>query len=282
MFNEQHTQRRFERSANQFDDADFVHGVTRQGLLDRIDPLLIDAKTVLDLGAATGSANRALQKRFPKAKVIALDVAHNMLQAARHKRRWFSRAAFVQADAYQLPFADQSVDVIFCNQMLPWIGDLDRLFVEIARVLRVGGVFAFATLGPDSLQEIRRAWRSIDDEQHVIPFPDMHNLGDGLVNAGLADPVLDVDRLAVSYSHPKDLLRDLTATAARNSLQERRRQLTGKRRFDAMLAALASNEDTGRIVLDLELVFGHCWGVGPKKDPLNYRIDAGHIPIRKR
>ena len=282
MFNEQHTQRRFECSANIFDNADFVHSVTRQGLLDRIDPLLVDAKTVLDLGTATGSANRALQKRFPKAKVIAVDIVHSMLQAARDKRSWFARTAYVQADAYGLPFADQSIDVIFCNQMLPWIGDLDRLFLEVARVLRVGGVFAFATLGPDSLQEIRRAWRGIDEEHHVVPFPDMHNLGDGLVNAGLADPVLDIDRLAVSYSDPKDLLRDLTTSAARNSLKNRRKQLTGKHRFNAMLAALVGSTDDGRIVLDMELVFGHCWGAGLKKDPHNYRIDAGHIPIRKR
>ncbi len=282
MFDEQHTRRRFERSAAGFDEADFVHSVTRQGLLDRIEPLLVDASTVLDLGTATGGAHRALHKRFPKARVVALDVAHNMLQSARDKKGWFARTSFLQADACALPFAAQSVDVIFCNQLLPWIADLDQLFREVARVLRVGGVFAFATLGPDSLQEIRRAWRSIDEGSHVSPFPDMHNLGDGLVNAGLADPVLDVDRLAVSYSSTDDLLRDLTVAAARNSLRDRSRQLTGKRRFAAMLEALGSNTDDGKILLELELVFGHCWGVGAKKDPQNYRIDAGHIPIRKR
>ncbi|HNP62376.1 MAG TPA: methyltransferase domain-containing protein [Woeseiaceae bacterium] len=280
MLSTHHIRRRFERAASTFDSADFVHAATRDGLLRRIEPLLIDAQTIVDLGCATGAAARPLRKRFPKARLVGVDLAHNMLRAANTRKSFFARSSFVQADARALPFANESIDVVFSNQLLPWIANPDEVFVEIARVLKKGGVFAFATLGPDSLLEISRAWREIDDGLHVSRFPDMHNLGDGLVNAGLRDPVLDVDRLTVSYSGTDALLADLGAAGARNMLQGRTRTLTGKGKFQGMLTALASAMVDGKIALELELVFGHCWGAGPKMDPANYRIDASRIPLR--
>ena len=282
MLNRQHIRRRFERAAATFDESDFVHTMTRDGLLARLAPLLIEARTIIDLGAATGAANRALEKRFKGASVISIDLAHGMLRKARQKRSWLSKAAFAQASADALPFPNESIDVIFSNLLLPWADDPALIFSEVARVLRKGGVFAFATLGPDSLQEIGRAWASIDDNPHVNRFLDMHDLGDGLVNAGLRDPVLDVDRLSVSYTNSARLFADLTAVGARNALNQRAHSLTGKQRYGAMVAALDDMAVEGNITLDLELVFGHCWGAGPKIDPANYRIDAGQIPVRRR
>jgi len=278
MLNAKHIRRRFERAATSFDKADFVHAATRHALLCRLEPLLVDARTVVDLGAATGAANRSLQKRFKGAHVISIDLAHSMLARARSKKSWLSKSSFAQADARALPLANESVDVIFSNLLLPWIDDPGPAFVEVARVLRKGGVFAFATLGPDSLQEIRRAWRQVDDSIHVNRFPDMHDLGDGLVNAGLRDPVLDVDRLSVSYTSCARLFADLTAVGARNSLRQRARGLTGRERFAAMIQVL---NDADGIALDLELVYGHCWGAGPRNDPGNFRISANQIPIRR-
>ena len=107
----------------------------------------------------------------------------------------------------------------------------------------------------------------------------MHNIGDGLVGAGLRDPVLDVDRLGISYDSASKLFADLSGAGARNALTNRSRGLAGRRSFAAMTAALA--DDTGKITLDLELVYGHCWGAGPKNDPGNYRIDANRIPRRR-
>ena len=273
--------RRFERAAASFDDAAFVHAVTREGLLARLQPLVIQASTVVDLGSATCSTSQALSKRFGRAHVVSVDLAHAMLRRGRKHRAWFSKSSFVQATAAALPFNAQSIDVIFANLLLPWIDDQTQVFAEIARVLRKGGVFAFATLGPDSLLEIRRAWSQVDDNAHVNHFSDMHDLGDGLVNAGLADPVLDVDRLSVSYDSTEKLFADLTAMGGRNALRERNRSLVGKQRFRHMTDELRKSGTDGKITLNLELVFGHCWGAGPKMDAANYRIDATQIPRRK-
>lgn len=285
--NPRDVRRRFDRAATSFDSADFVHAVTRDGLLARLEPLVLDAKDILDLGSATCSAERSLRKRFARARIISLDISRNMLRQGRRKRSWISRATgvrsvYVQADASQLPFTDQSIDLVFSNQLPSCISDPDLVFAEVARVLRKGGVFAFASLGPDSLLEISRAWSEVDRYAHVNRFPDMHDIGDALVRAGLHDPVLDVDRLTVSYENPSKLFADLTSVGARNALRQRNTSLTGRQRFGKMLAALQGNSDDGKIVLELELVYGHCWGGGPRSDPSNFRIDASAIARRRK
>ena len=155
--------RRFDVAAATFDTADFVHTHTRDGLLARISPMNVDAATVLDLGSATGSATRALRKRFRGARIVSVDLSAAMLQETRRKHGWLSRPAAVQADARALPFADNSVDVVFSNMLLPWLGNPAVAFSEVNRVLVENGLFAFATLGPDSLLALRRAWQSVDD-----------------------------------------------------------------------------------------------------------------------
>jgi malonyl-CoA O-methyltransferase len=278
--------RRFDNAAPSFDSADFVHAVTRQGLFTRLEPLVFDANNILDLGSATSSATRQLQKRFRRAHIVSLDVSQNMLRQGMLKRSWayrFSRypCSYVQADAARLPFADQSIDLVFSNLLLPCIDNIDLVFGEVARVLRKDGVIAFATLGPDSLLEISRAWSGVDNHAHVRHFLDMHDIGDAAVRSGLRDPVLDVDRLTVSYENYERLFADLTSVGARNTLQQRNQSLVGKHRFAQMVAALTGGGNGEKISLDLELVYGHCWGGGPRTGPASFRVDASRIPRRR-
>ncbi len=276
------TRRRFDRAAATFDDADFVHTVTRDGLMSRLEPLVVDAARVLDLGAATGNANALLRKRFSGARVVSLDFSGAMLRRNVSKQGLFSRRPCVQADARQLPFAGQAFDVVFANQLLPWIDEPQSVFDEVARILRKDGVFAFASLGPDSLRELGAAWATVDAHSHVIGFPDMHDLGDALVRAGLRDPVLDVDRLTIRYEDAGKLFADLTNVGARNVLRARNPSLVGRQRLSRVVDALESASDDAGIHIELELVFGHCWGGGARGGASDYRIDASTIPRRRR
>ncbi len=273
--------RRFDRAAEEFEEFAFVHAVTRDGLLARLEPMVVEAKTVVDLGCATGSACKPLAKRFRRAHIIALDLSASMLQQVRLKQSWFAKYSLLHANAKAIPLADQSVDVVFANQLLPWIDDSATVFTEVARVLRENGLFVFACLGPDSLSELRRAWRNADAGVHVNRFPDMHDLGDAAVRAGLTDPVLDVDRLSVTYQDAGALFRDLTGCGARNSLANRNNALSGKSRFDTMAAALEQHRKDSTIELNLELIYGHCWGAGPRVRDGEIRIDPGRIGRRR-
>lgn len=274
--------RRFDRAAGSFDSADFAHAAARDGLFARLEGITVEAGNVIDLGCATGAATAPLGKRFKGARVYAVDFSQPMLDRCAARQGWFSRTSAVCADAARLPFPDHSIDVVFSNLLLPWIGDPASVATEVARVLRKEGLFTFSTLGPDSLLALRDAWQSVDDDPHVNPFPDMHDVGDALVRSGLRDPVLDVDRLTIRYDDPGKLLADLTACGARNALRQRRSTLTGKRRFEALRSALGDSTSEAGLRIELELVFGHCWGSGQGPRSGETRIDAGAIPVRRR
>jgi malonyl-CoA O-methyltransferase len=237
----------FDAAAATFDTADFAMAATRDGLLARLEPITIEARTVVDLGSATGSAIRLLERRFRRARILAIDLSQNMLRLARAKKSWLSKAALLQAEATTLLLADHSVDVVFSNQLLPWLDDANPVLAEVSRVLRKDGLFAFSTLGPDSLVGLRRE-----------PFPDMHDVGDALVRAGLRDPVLDVDRLTVTYETTASLLADLNAIGAHHCAPER----------------------LDRSSIELELIFGHCWGGGARPVGGEFRVDATRIGRR--
>lgn len=274
--------RRFDRAAPRFNDADFVHRQTFSELIERLAPVQIEARQVLDLGCATGAGSRQLARHYRRSHVICLDASSSMLREAKGRRSLFYKPSIVQADAHRIPLQDGCVDLVFANMLLPWIDDFAGCLSEVARVLRKDGVFAFATLGPDSLSELREAWQTIDDDSHVAVFPDMHDVGDALVRAGLRDPVLDVDHLNITYRDTDALYRDLTSAGARNCLSGRRKSLTGKSRFMAMNKNLESRMADNVLSLRLELVYGHAWGGGPRSPAGEFRVDPRTITYRSR
>jgi len=272
--------RRFDRAAQNFETADFVHRQAFAGLMERMSPLVIMPKQILDLGAGTGRSSRALAKAYPRSRVVALDLSTGMLRIARKKKSFLSRTSEVRGDAVNLPFQAGSFDLVCANLLLPWIDDVPGCLGEVARVLRKGGVFTFATLGPDSFAEIRRAWSSVESNVSVRTFPDMHDVGDALMKTGLSDPVLDVDLLTISYRDKVSLYRDLDACAARNCLADRRSTLTGKNRLNRAENALFAGAGDGSLSLTLEMVYGHAWGTGPRQAEGEFRVDPAEITRR--
>lgn len=273
--------RRFDRGVTLAAGADFLSRTTGAGLLERLAPVTVEAQNVLDLGSASGGLTRALKKRFRGSRVISLDLSAGQLRAARRSQPFFTRSHEVQADAAALPLRDGTVDVVVSNLVLPWVGDAGAVFADVARVLRKDGVFAFAALGPDSLGELRDAFED-DGTAHVRRFPDMHDLGDALVRAGLRDPVLDVDSLAIRYRDPAALFRDLGAAGAGNSLHGRRRTLTGRGRMERVRERLARQFSEGELNVTLELVFGHAWGGEVRGPGGEVRIDIGSLRGSRR
>ena len=276
--------RRFEQAVDSFGDGDFLHQRCFEGLLDRLEPMELEPRCIVDIGCATGTRTNAIAKLYRRARVVGIDLAMGMLRESRRNRSLFSRVRQVQADARQLPLRTGSADMVIANLTPVWFTNPSACFAEAARVLRKEGLFTFASLGPDSLVELRAAWAAADDgaHPHVLPFADMHNTGDALVRAGLRDPVLDVERLTISYDDPANLYRDLTRTGSRNVVRQRQSTLTGKTRFRRFENAIADQLAGDKIELSIELVFGHAWGGGPRQPPGEYRVDPGGITRMRR
>jgi malonyl-CoA O-methyltransferase len=250
--------RSFDRAATTYDAAAVLHAEVRSNLLARLDLMKLAPRVALDAGAGTGHASQALIRRYPKALIIALDSSQPMLQAAGRRQTWLRRFARVCADAAHLPLAEGSVDLIISNLMLQWC-DLDAVFAEFRRVLAPHGLVSFTTLGPDTLRELRSAWRAADSRTHVNQFIDMHDIGDALVRAGFASPVLDVERYTLTYPDLRRVAADLKDTGAHNATMGRARGLTGRRRFAAVQVAYEAYRQDGRLPATYEVVFGHAW-----------------------
>jgi malonyl-CoA O-methyltransferase len=232
----------------------------REQLLERLELVNIEPDVVLDVGCGTGQAIPALMKRYPGARVLAVDLAEGMLQRARGQRRWWRRPAVLCADAAALPLPDESADLVFSNLMLQWCNDLDAVFREFRRVLKPRGLLSFTTFGPDTLTELRAAWRAVDGDVHVNRFLDMHDVGDAMVRAGLAEPVMDLDYFRLTYPRVLDLMRDLKAIGAHNVAAGRRRGLTGRARLRAVTEAYEQHRRDGRLPATWEVVYGQAWG----------------------
>lgn len=250
--------RSFDRAADSYDGAAVLHAQIREEHLARLELMSLAPNVVLDAGAGTGHASRALRKRYPASTVIALDFSERMLQIARRQRQWLRPFERVCAAAERLPFQDGSIDLIFSNLLLQWC-DPEHVFPEMRRVLKPNGLLTFTSFGPDTLRELRGAWAQADNLAHVLPFIDMHDLGDALGRHGFAAPVLDVERITLSYRSVDGVLADLKATGARNALSERARGLTSPRKMQRMRAAYETFRDQGRLPATYEVVFGHAW-----------------------
>lgn len=252
--------RSFEHAASTYDSAAALQSEVRGRLLERLDLVTLQPEIVLDLGAATGHASQALRRRFPGARVIALDVAHGMLRESRHQQRFWRRFDPVQADANNLPLADASVDLVFSNLLLQWCDPPDAVFAEVRRVLKPSGLFTFTTLGPDTLKELRAAWHEADRHEHVHRFLDMHDIGDALIRARLAEPVMDVEQLTLTFSDVATLTKELKAIGASNASTHRNTGLTGRRAFASMIHAYERHRRQGKLPATYEVVYGQAWG----------------------
>ena len=253
--------RSFDRAAATYDAAAVLHAEVRDQLLARLDLMKLTPRVVVDAGAGTGQAAHALIRRYPKATVIALDTSQRMLQAAGRRQSWLRRFGRVCADAARLPFADGSVDLILSNLMLQWC-DPDAVFAEFRRVLGAQGLVSFTTLGPDTLRELRSAWRAADSSTHVNQFTDMHDIGGALIRSGFVSPVLDVERYTLTYTDVRRVAADLKNTGAHNATRGRARGLTGRRQFAALEQAYEAYRQDGRLPATYEVVFGHAWAPG--------------------
>ena len=251
----------FDRASASYDAAAALQERVRNELLQRLAELKLAPASVLDLGAGTGHASRALKRRYPKALTVAADIAPGMLMRAKAQSRWLRRFERVRADAYSLPFRDGCFDLVFSSLMLQWCDDLDAVFAEIARVLKPGGVLMFSTFGPGTLAELREAWGASDAPgNHVNHFFDPHALGTALMHAGLSEPVLDVDRLVFGYPDVLSLMRELKAIGAHNVTRGRARGLTGRKRLAAMTQAYETQRRGSKLPATWEVIHAICWG----------------------
>ncbi|MHB8920248.1 MAG: malonyl-ACP O-methyltransferase BioC [Halothiobacillus sp.] len=262
MFDYAQVRNRFNKAHRSYDRYAAVQQEVGNRMEERFEWLKLAPRRILDLGAGTGQMTKLLQQRYPRAQIIALDLAEEMLTTVPKIGRFFKHRRVVCADMHQLPFLAGCFDVVVSNFALQWSHDLRLVMAEVARVLTSGGAFVFSTLGPDSLLECRQAWSGLDKTMHVHGFIDMHDVGDALISSCFTDPVMDQERLTVYYPTVDLLLQELRGVGVGNTLVDRTSGLTGRRKWQDFRAGLEAQRQTQGIPLTYELVYGLAWGSG--------------------
>jgi malonyl-CoA O-methyltransferase len=256
-------------------------------MLERLDYVKLAPRRILDAGSGPSPQAAGLLKRYRAAELVALDFSLPMLQAL-PRPGWLGRMAgkrpalAVCADLGRIPLASRSCALVWSNMALHWAADPQLAIGEFQRVLEVEGLLMFSTLGPDTLKELRAAFPGTGGAPpHVHGFIDMHDLGDMLVAAGFAAPVMDTETITLTYESVDAMVADLRATGQTCALGGRARGLLGKGRWNLAREALERGLRDGRLPATIEVVYGHAWKPAPRRTPEGHAI-VNLGPIRKR
>lgn len=264
--------RRFSKVAKNYSEADFFAREVDRRMLERLDYVKIEPQRILDLGCSRGASFSDLSARYPSAQLIGLDASPAMLDTGRESRpgwqRWLgvgkqSGPLRLAADAAKLPLKSRSTALVWSNLLLHWLDDPLPALAEAHRVLEVGGLLMFSTLGPDSLKELRTAFA--DGYAHTQRFIDMHDLGDMLVGCGFADPVMDMEVITLTYDDLDAMFAELRAAGSSCAMKARRHGLTGRGSLLAARAAYEAMRRDGKLPATFEVVYGHAWKVEAKQ-----------------
>jgi malonyl-CoA O-methyltransferase len=273
----------FSRAAASYDSAAVLACEVGQRMAARLDFVRLTPQRVADIGCATGDGVRELQRRYPQALPLAVDFARPMLVAVQGHAGWWERVrrrapCCVNADARALPLVSNSLDLAWSNLMLHWLPDLPDVpglrmaFAELHRVLAEGGLLQFSMLGPDTLKELRAAAASAGAAPPMPTFLDMHDIGDMLVAAGFADPVMEMETLTLTYGSARSFLADQRHLGVRNSLLGR----LPWRQWRQLFAAWARVD--GLLPARFEIIHGHAWKAAPTHTEDGRAIVRFHKP----
>lgn len=253
-------------------------------MFERLSLIKTNPKTLCDAGCGEGDDLLVLRSRFPHAVMCGVDASQSMLAQARQKakktqnltQQFLARlsgrrnvgpgnAILANANFAQLPMRESSLDLVWSNLALHWHPQPDRVFAEWKRVLQVDGLLMFSCFGPTTFKPLRDVFTEIGHNDALLPFVDLHDLGDMLVAAGFATPVMDMEILNITYSSIENLFQDIRAFGG-NPLLTKRKALLGKRLWGRVKDILEQGrQPDGKIHLSVEVINGHAFRPAPKQ-----------------
>lgn len=241
----------FSRAAASYDSVAELQRDVGSQLLQRLPADFVPARW-LDLGCGTGYFTRALAERFDASNGLALDIAEGMLN---HARPLGGAQHFIAGDAERLPLQDSSCDLIFSSLAVQWCADFDSVLSEAFRVLKPGGIFAFASLCVGTLYELRDSWRQVDGLVHVNRFREFARYEQLCAVSGLRTVSLENQPHVLHYPDVRSLTHELKALGAHNLNPGRPGGLTGRARILGLVDAYEQFREASGLPATYQVVY---------------------------
>ena len=259
-----HVRRRLQRQAQ----PPWLHGEVARRMGERLSLIKLQPARVLDWGAFVGAGHAVLAKAYPQAALTAVEADEDRRTATAAGRRppWWKALAGHSGPAVLRPHevAEGSAELLWANMVLHGVVDPQREFNAWQRALAVDGFLMFSTLGPGSLRELVQAYERMGWPAPLAPFVDMHDLGDMLVQAGFADPVMDQETLTLTWPSADALLAELRLLGGNVDSQRTAGLRTPRWRAQLLQALGVLAGPDGRLSLGFELVYGHAFKPRPR------------------
>lgn len=251
MFDKAQVRHAFAAASHSYDSVAHLQREVGMALLQAADLATLHG-TVLDIGCGTGFLTGHLAQTGC-GPLIALDIAFAMLQSTRAKLAAHPQVHYLCADAEAMPLAAASIDQVFSNLALQWCGDLNAVFGDLHRVLQSDGQLHFSTFGPQTLQELKRAWAAVDSYPHVNDFYPQGQLIASLQQAGFRHITCRTHIYQPHYASVLALMRELKGIGAHNVLPGRNKRLTSKTALHRMMAAYPPTPEPSGITATFEV-----------------------------
>ena len=242
----------FSHKAYSYDSQSFVQKDVNKRLLNRLDLIMHTKKNILEIGSGTGNLSDELKKKYTKAKVVSLDLSHEMSKIHKSKN---PNADCITAAGESPPFKGESFDTILSSLTLHWCKvDLD-LFSSYSNLLKPEGLLLFTVAGPDTFKEFKKCPQEIYSKLRFNRFLDMHHYGDFMLSANFKDPVVDNELITLEFSSFEQLLKSLRLTGTNITNDNQAHQIT-KSEYKKIEESLY-NKESNSFELTYEVIFGY-------------------------
>lgn len=260
---------RVQQRLNRAYSAPWLHGEVARRMAERLPVIRLQPQQLIDWGAHLGASRDLLEHAYPRATVLAVesDDTRRAATAAALQPPWWSPRRWTPgrtAVCLEAEVVAGSAQLVWCNMGLHGVWDPQAVMAQWHRTLQRDGFVMFSTLGPGTLEGLRDLYRRQGWGVPHAPFVDMHDLGDMLVAAGFADPVMDQEQVTLTWPSATALLaelRQLGGNVARDRWPGLRTPRWQRQLADSLTAGAGAD---GRPSLSFEVVYGHAFRPEPK------------------
>ena len=244
----------------------WLHGEVARRMAQRLELIRLKPERIVDWWSYVGAGSEPLDKACPRAQRTVVEPTEALVERSRalHRAPWWR----IGGSKVEIVGEDQptpgGAQLVWANMMLHAVKDPPALMARWQQALSADGFVMFSCFGPDTLRELRALYQRLGWPAPTIPFVDMHDLGDMLVHAGFADPVMDQEMLTLTWADPQALLTELRGLGG-NASPERFAGLRTPRwrqTLEHELQSLAGPD--GRLRLSFEIAYGHAFKAAPR------------------